>query len=166
MAADTKLDDKKDEYGFPKGAQIAMGIFQPAPDSFGGVVFGPPPQTGWEDKVSDNIGGVRTITEPAGGVMDEGKERASRFNKGKLEWSNVDFKALEPMVKALMFGAKEYGKYNYRKGLIRDEILDSLMRHVFALLDGEENDPKSGESHIGHIQANAMFLGRHVKQGS
>lgn len=36
----------------------------------------------------------------------------SRFNKGKLKWSLVSMKALEPMVKVLMFGAEKYDAHN------------------------------------------------------
>jgi len=32
-----------------------------------------------------------------------------------------------------------------------------MMRHLSALMDGEEKDKESGISHIGHIQCNAMF---------
>jgi len=35
------------------------------------------------------------------------------------------------------------------------------MRHVVALMDGEEYDKESGQHHIGHIMANAMFYSYH-----
>lgn len=57
-----------------------------------------------------------------------------------------------------MFGAKKYNDHNWMKGLKTTEICESLLRHVFAYLEGEDNDPESGISHIGHIQCNAMFL--------
>jgi len=81
-----------------------------------------------------------------------------RFNEGKLKWSMVDFKSLEPMVRVLEFGAKKYSVDNWKKGLDPKEVLESLLRHAFAISDGEEFDPESGLSHIGHIQCNAMFL--------
>ena len=31
-----------------------------------------------------------------------------RFNTGKLKWSLLSWKALEPMVRVLMFGAEKY----------------------------------------------------------
>lgn len=81
-----------------------------------------------------------------------------RFNKGKLQWNLVDFPSLEPMVKVLEFGAQKYSAHNWKKGLKITETIDSMMRHLIALLDGEDNDPESGLPHIGHIQCNAMFL--------
>lgn len=83
--------------------------------------------------------------------------KALRFNKGKLKWSYVHFRSLEPMVKVLEFGARKYAPDNWKKGLKRDEVLESMQRHIAALMDGEEIDQESGESHIGHIQCNAMF---------
>lgn len=32
------------------------------------------------------------------------------------------------------------------------------MRHMFALLRGEDVDPESGVEHIGHVMSNAMFI--------
>lgn len=85
-------------------------------------------------------------------------ESGDRFNEGKLKWSLVSFKALEPMVKVLMFGAKKYAPNNWKKGLKYTEICDSLQRHMNAFLDGEDNDKESKLYHVGHILCNAMFL--------
>lgn len=81
-----------------------------------------------------------------------------RYNDGKLKWSLVDFDALEDMVKVLEFGAQKYSANNWKKGLNTDEIAESMMRHLFAYLQGEDIDPESGLPHTGHIMCNAMFL--------
>lgn len=112
---------------------------------------------------------------------------ARRYNTGKLKWSLIDYKSIIPMVKVLMYGAHKYsvfedekgniitgaeispeaagklkvsssGQQNWRKGLSVTECSESLMRHLLAFMAGEDNDPESGESHLGHIQCNAMFL--------
>jgi hypothetical protein len=85
-------------------------------------------------------------------------EQATRHNEGKLRMSLIDFDALEPLVQALEYGAKKYGKDNWKKGLPEDELMDSLLRHVTALSDGEIFDEGSNVHHIGHIMANAMFI--------
>jgi hypothetical protein len=85
-------------------------------------------------------------------------EQAERYNKGKLRWSLVDFKALEPLVKVLQFGANKYDDYNWHKGLPYREVCESMMRHLLAFMQGEDFDPESRQSHLGHIMANAMFL--------
>lgn len=94
----------------------------------------------------------------------ESKEKSLRYNKGKLKWSYVNFEALEPMVEVLMFGAEKYAPKNWQKGLDLEEILESMMRHLTALIDGEEVDPESGISHMGHIQCNSMFFNYHLKK--
>lgn len=85
-------------------------------------------------------------------------EKALRYNSGKPEYSLLAMDCLEPCVRVLEYGAKKYARNNWRKGMPQTEILDSLMRHVSALLRGEMVDEESGLSHIGHIQCNAMFL--------
>ena len=85
-------------------------------------------------------------------------EQADRYNEGKPRWSLVDFKSMEPLVQVLEYGAKKYAPYNWTKGLPTTQICESLLRHTFAYLNGEDNDAESGCSHIGHIMANAMFL--------
>lgn len=81
-----------------------------------------------------------------------------RFNIGKLKWSLVSWKALEPMIQVLMFGANKYSPNGWRKGLKYSEISESLQRHLNSFMEGEDNDPESKLSHIGHILCNAMFL--------
>jgi hypothetical protein len=92
------------------------------------------------------------------------EEPGLRYNTGKPKWSLVDFQSLEPMVRVLEYGAKKYttkersGAHNWKYGLKYTEAMESLLRHAFAFLNGEDNDPESGLPHIGHIQANAMFV--------
>ena len=81
-----------------------------------------------------------------------------RFNEGKLRWSLVSWKALEPLVRVLMFGAEKYDDHNWKKGLKYTEVCESLQRHMNAFIDGEDDDQESKLSHVGHILCNAMFL--------
>lgn len=86
-----------------------------------------------------------------------------RYNMGKAKWDLIDFPSLEPMVKVMEYGAQKYAPHNWKKGMLHTEITACLMRHLFAYLNGEDVDPESGESHIGHVQANAMFLQYNIK---
>ena len=78
------------------------------------------------------------------------EEQGTRDNEGKLKWSLVPFKALAPMVRVLEFEANKYSPFNWMKGLKYTEICESLLRHTHAFLDGEDNDPESKLSHLGH----------------
>lgn len=84
---------------------------------------------------------------------------AMRFNEGKPQYSYVDLKCLEPCARVLEYGATKYERNNWKKGMPVSKILDSLMRHIRDLQDGVYIDEESQQLVIGHIQANALFLG-------
>ena len=86
------------------------------------------------------------------------EEKGLRYNQEKLRWSLVHFESLESLVKVLDFGSKKYDDHNWMRGMPITEVLESLLRHAFAYLGGEDDDPESGESHLGHIMCNTMFL--------
>lgn len=86
------------------------------------------------------------------------ENKGSRFNTGKTQWGLVDFAALEGMVKVLEFGAQKYGIGNWQKGLTTVSIIESLLRHIFAYLKGEDIDSETGLKHVDHALCNAMFL--------
>jgi len=83
---------------------------------------------------------------------------ALRYNETKPEWGLVDFDSLINMVRVLEYGAKKYDKYNWKKGLPYVSVIESMLRHIFAFLNGEDLDPESGLPHTGHIMCNALFL--------
>jgi len=115
---------------------------------------------------------------------------ALRYNENKPQWSLVDFDSLEPLVRVLKYGAHKYsifidkdgkeilgaditleeaklmncvssGKENWKLGFDNNKLLESLARHLFALMKGEINDPESGLPHIGHLLCNGMFYSYH-----
>jgi hypothetical protein len=93
------------------------------------------------------------------------KTEAIRYNVGKPQFSLVDYGALIPMIRVLEFGAKKYARNNWRKGLSKENLLDSMMRHVGELIDavntgGDELDHESQIHLIGHIMCNAMFYSK------
>lgn len=90
-------------------------------------------------------------------------EQATRHNAGKPKLSYVHLDCFYEAAKVLEVGAEVYGKNNWRLGQDRDQLLDSMMRHIAKLQSGEETDSESGLHHIGHIQCNAMFLGLWLK---
>jgi len=119
---------------------------------------------------------------------------ALRYNYNKPQWSLVDFDSLEPLVRVLEYGEHKYsifcdekgntykgsditldqaksmqiissGRNNWKLGFSNKlRVLESLARHLFALMRGEENDPESGLPHIGHILANCMFFSYHNRK--
>lgn len=119
-------------------------------------------------------------------------EKALRYNEGKLQWSLVHYKSLEPMIRVLEYGAHKYstfedslgnkytgdkvsqqdvkemnltqlssGRDNWKKEMDPKKILESMQRHLAALMDGEELDQESKISHIGHLMCNCLFYNYH-----
>lgn len=88
---------------------------------------------------------------------------ADRYNTGKPMVSMVDKALIEETAKVLQFGAQKYARDNWRKGLPYTQVCDSLLRHVYSFLAGENTDNESGHSHLGHAACNIMFLLRYLE---
>lgn len=90
---------------------------------------------------------------------------AVKHDEGKTDWSLVPFEALEGMADVLTFGAKKYASWNWTDGggFSYSRVLRSCLRHIFAFMRGEDNDPESGLSHISHAQANLLFLAYYIR---
>lgn len=55
---------------------------------------------------------------------------------------------------AMELGARKYGPYNWRTKAVRLTVyLGAIERHVAAYKDGQDTDPESGYSHLGHAAA-------------
>ena len=67
--------------------------------------------------------------------------------------------AIQELAAALADGAKKYGAWNWRGASVETmTYLGAILRHTFAVIDGEDADPQSGVSHLGHISANCAIL--------
>ncbi len=87
-------------------------------------------------------------------MSDEGV----KFDEQKASMSLLPYKPLLEVVKVLDYGATKYGRYNWRKGMSWSRLIDATLRHVFAWVDGEDNDKESELSHIAHAACNLLFL--------
>lgn len=94
---------------------------------------------------------------------DKTKE-AVKHDDGKADWSLVPFESLEGMVKVLEFGAQKYAGWNWTTngGFSYTRVLRSCLRHLFAYMRGEDNDPESGLSHIHHAMCNLLFISHYI----
>ena len=64
----------------------------------------------------------------------------------------------EAYCKIADFGAKKYDVDNWKKGLPMSQVAASLQRHLWAFLEGEDNDQESGLNHLDHVLWNAVAL--------
>lgn len=56
------------------------------------------------------------------------------------------------------FGANKYDVDNWMKGLPQSQLAASLQRHLWAYMDGEDNDEESNLCHLDHVLWNAVAL--------
>lgn len=128
---------------------------------WGGSKFVPPVSkidlVGWENhKASLAIAEYEKVSN----ITTE----AIKHDGGKPDWSLVPFEALEGMVKVLEFGANKYAGWNWTTngGFPYTRVLRSCLRHIFAYMRGEDNDPESGLSHIHHAMCNLLFISHYI----
>lgn len=59
----------------------------------------------------------------------------------------------------MKLGATKYGPFNWRETPVPAEVyIDAAGRHLLSFLDGEDEDPESGMSHLGHVMACCAIL--------
>jgi dATP/dGTP diphosphohydrolase len=66
--------------------------------------------------------------------------------------------AMLGIARVLGFGARKYAPNNWRKGIAWSRVLGAILRHTFAILDGEDLDADSGLPHADHLATEVMFL--------
>lgn len=90
----------------------------------------------------------------------EQSNKAVRLNSGKPKMSYI-FDAPDAMrgfVQVMQSAEVKYPRNNWKKGRPVSDTIDSLLRHIMALQNGEHNDNESGMPHVDHIVANAVIL--------
>jgi hypothetical protein len=92
---------------------------------------------------------MRTTTNKKGG---------SKLDTGKPMMDLLDPDFLIGVSQVLTFGAKKYAAHNWRKGIAVSRLLAATLRHVVAIMKGENLDPETGLQHAYHAACELMFL--------
>lgn len=87
-----------------------------------------------------------------------------KYDNGKPSIGLIPNKALVQIADVFDFGAKKYGRHNYREGLQFSRLIDAAYRHLGAFNDGEDLDPESGKSHIAHLGCCVTMLLTFMKE--
>ena len=66
--------------------------------------------------------------------------------------------ALDEIARVYDFGANKYAAHNWRKGYEWSKSFSAMMRHLWAFWRGEDLDPESGLSHLGHAGFHVLGL--------
>lgn len=129
----------------------------------------------WEEKeyLSDHLGSIvdKTIEELVHSDIcnEDGtiKYDSQNTNPKDLEGNKKPRISLVPpssiihLANSFKEGADKYGAYNWRTNKVQLMIyLDAIMRHVLAIIDGEDIDPESkvGKLHIDGVLASAAVV--------
>lgn len=94
------------------------------------------------------------------------KGQALRYNTGKSKLSYTPVALMEGASRAMVYGATKYERNNWRKGFPQTEVMDCLLRHAMAWLEGQDCDEESQLHHFDHIAANVAFLLHMQKTGT
>jgi Domain of unknown function (DUF5664) len=83
---------------------------------------------------------------------------ATKYDIGKPQLGLIPRAGLEHEARAFAYGAKKYGKNNYKSGMGYSRLIDATLRHIMAFASGEDLDPESNLLHLGHAKANLSML--------
>jgi len=90
--------------------------------------------------------------------IDGSGYKASMDTPAKIPLALIPPAAIRATGRALQHGARRYSAWNWARGMNYSEVSSALMRHLMSWLEGEEQDPDSGLSHLDHIGACHAFL--------
>jgi hypothetical protein len=88
-----------------------------------------------------------------------------KYDQEKPNMALLPAAPLESVAAVLTFGAKKYAAHNWRGGIAYSRLVAAALRHIFAFLRGENNDPESGLSHLSHAVCCLLFLLQFVLDG-
>lgn len=81
-----------------------------------------------------------------------------KLNQGKVQLELIPADALLEVARVMTYGAQKYAAHNWRRGLSWDYTIGSILRHVNAIMRGEDRDPETGLLHSAHAACQALFL--------
>lgn len=92
-------------------------------------------------------------------LMEQRKQEAGlKYDLGKPQLSLLPYASLAQIAEVLEFGAKKYGRDNWKGGMTWSRLADGVLRHMFAWVTGHRKDPETGLSHLAHAGCGILFL--------
>lgn len=126
-------------------------------------------------RYSPNSSPFWTVFETSAGFLESELELVTventktevglKYDTGKPDLSLVSKGLVEAAARALGYGASKYTRNNYKNGIELNRLYASLLRHLFARMEGEVLDNESGLDHLDHIAANVQMLIYMVESG-
>ena len=88
-----------------------------------------------------------------------------KHDNGKSPITLIPSIAIAGEADVFAFGAKKYGKWNFKKGMDHSRVLDAALRHILAIADGEDFDPESRLPHWAHARCGLAMYAYYVTNG-
>jgi hypothetical protein len=114
------------------------------------LIDGPKLPKGGED-VIPNIGSPADV-----------RGAGMRYNAGKNPLQTIPLHLLEAGARVFDHvttrPVKPYPRWNWAKGMEWSVPYACILRHLAAWYRGEDNDPETGISHLGHVMCNLLML--------
>ena len=89
---------------------------------------------------------------------EPGAHSGLKYDEEKSRTDLLSSIAMLEIGKVLTYGAAKYSPNNWRKGITWGRLIGAVLRHVFAWMRGEDNDPESGLPHLSHALTTLMML--------
>jgi len=87
-------------------------------------------------------------------LYSESENPKDRIGLTKVPLRLIPPSSVAHLAVVMNLGAEKYGPYNWRKNRVRLTVyLEAALRHILAVLDGEDLDEESGQPHTAHVMA-------------
>jgi hypothetical protein len=92
-------------------------------------------------------------------VSDLGTDPKGKVGQTKPQLHLIPKVSLEEQAAALQCGKIKYGERNWVQNKVcQSTYISAMLRHIAAFQDGEDLDPESGASHLGHVMAGCAII--------
>ena len=90
--------------------------------------------------------------------MSDEKNYKAKHDKGKYKPSLIYTSLLEEISKVREHGKQEYGSFTSWESVEPMRWLDAAIRHIRAVMEGENFDKKSKLLHLAHAECSLMYV--------
>jgi hypothetical protein len=84
-------------------------------------------------------------------------ERANKNDKEKPRVALIPPQSILEVAAVMTYGAKKYGDYNHKKGIVYSRLYSATQRHLLNFWEGKDID-ESGYRALAHACAELMIL--------
>lgn len=104
-------------------------------------------------------------SDEGGQLIWESSNTGVKHDQDKPDLSMLPRSAKIGIARAFMYGAKKYGRNNYKAGMNWTRLIAAADRHLSAFADKENLDEESNLNHLFHLGACVMMLIEYYEKG-